>query len=153
MNAAHGRSIRRPGATTVEVAMVLIVFLLFVFGICEYGRFVMTRQLLDHAAREGVRFAIVHTYDATTEQIQDLVDESLGEQGRQLDGYDKRSSIEVFKSDPGTGNHIGAWTSTRFGDDITVRISGTYRPVLPAFLLLPSAIPVKSECIMKSEAN
>jgi Flp pilus assembly protein TadG len=147
------RDRRRTGTTIVEVALVLSLFLMLVFGLCEYGRYVMTRQLLEHAAREGARYAVVHTYDATTTDIQDHVDSVLAGQGRQLEGYNKYSSISVFESDPITGENLGAWTNAKFGDDITVRVEGDYRPILPAFLLMPELIRLHGECSMKSEAN
>lgn len=144
---------KRRGTTMVEVALVLSLFLLFAFGICEYGRFVMTRQLLTNAAREGARYAVVHTYDGTTADVRNHVDQMLGGQGKQLQNYNKNTSIEVFKANPDTGANLGDWRNAAFGDEITVRISGTYRPVLPVFLLMPEAIQIKGECSMKSEAN
>lgn len=153
MNLRPRRNARRTGTTLVEVALVISLFLLLVFGLCEYGRFIMTRQLITHAAREGARYAVVHTSDATTTDVQDHVDAVLGGQGGQLQGYDKYSSVTVFKSDPVTGSNLGAWNSAKFGDDITVRIEGDYRPVIPVFLFMPELIRLRSECSMKSEAN
>jgi Flp pilus assembly protein TadG len=143
----------RRAVTVVELALVLSVFLLFILGICEYGRYIMACQVLDAAVREGARFAVVHTNDATTAEVQDRVDAVLTSAGRHLSNYNKNTSIEVFQSDPATGANIGAWTSAPFGNDITVRVSGTYRPILPMFLLMPQAIAMKAECVMKSEAN
>ncbi len=43
------------GAAMVEVAIVLPVLLLLVFGIIDFGRLYNTQVTLTHAAREGVR--------------------------------------------------------------------------------------------------
>jgi hypothetical protein len=60
---------RRRGATVVEVALLLSIFLMFLFGIFEYGRYLMTVHVIGNAAREGVRYASVHVseeYDFDT---------------------------------------------------------------------------------------
>lgn len=144
---------RRRGTNLVECALVMSLCLLFIFGILEYARYVMVRQVLDNAAREGARFAVVNTYNATTAQVQNAADAALGGQGPQLQGYNKTSSIQVFLADPATGNNIGLWTDAKFGDAIAVTISGTYNPILPSFLYMSSTMQVKGECVMRSEAN
>ena len=62
----------------METALVLPVALLFLFGIMEYGRFVMTQQVLTNAVREGCRYAVTHitpvslggvTYGAATSNV------------------------------------------------------------------------------------
>jgi Flp pilus assembly protein TadG len=132
----------------VETAFVIAIALLFLFGIFEYGRFLYVRHVLTNAAREGARFAVVHTYDKTTTDIQNHVIDWLAGQGFQLAGL----TIEVFESDA-SGNSVGPWTSAAFGEGIGVRISGTYSPVLPSFLFMSSTIAVNTQCIMNSEAN
>jgi Flp pilus assembly protein TadG len=156
---------RRPGATIVETALVISVCLLFLFGILEYGRFVMTRQVLENAAREGARFAVVNTQAATTADVQDRVDHMLAGQSVQLADYAKATSIQVFKADPITlqpldasNSVVATWTSApftnaQFGQGIAVRITGTYDPVLPSFLYMGKTIPVQATCLMYSEAN
>jgi len=60
----HGRRPRRRGQAMVEFALVVPFFLLLVFGIIEGGRFVFYYELLNHATREGARYAIVHGSNA-----------------------------------------------------------------------------------------
>jgi Flp pilus assembly protein TadG len=50
----------RPGQALVEFAFVLPVFLLLLFGTIDFGRYVYYVQILNNAAREGARYAIVH---------------------------------------------------------------------------------------------
>lgn len=52
---------RRCGLISVEVAIVAPVFLLFVFGMIEFGRMVMIKQSMTNAAREGARVAVLAT--------------------------------------------------------------------------------------------
>ena len=57
----------RRGATLVEAAIVLPVFLLLVFGIIELGLAVARYNMLAEVARDGARMAIVHGADAPPE--------------------------------------------------------------------------------------
>ena len=50
---------RRRGTAAVEAALVLPITLLFMFGILEYGRYVMTLQILNSAACRGSALCVV----------------------------------------------------------------------------------------------
>ena len=69
------------GTTIVEAAIILPVFLMFLFGIFEAGRFLNVRQVLTNAAREGARFGVTPLTGTntlpTTSAIQDRVNEYL----------------------------------------------------------------------------
>lgn len=147
-------SSRRKGATMVEMAVVITIALMFFFGIFEYGRFVMTKQLMENAAREGARYAVVHTYDGTTASIQNYVDAKLSMGRQQLVGYNKTTSIQVFAADS-AGNVIGGknWSDSAFGEGIGVQITGTYKPSLPTLLFWNASFTITSKSIMVSEAN
>lgn len=56
---------RRRGATTVEAAFVLPIFLLFLMGIYEYGRYLMVLHVATNAARDGARLAVVKAGTST----------------------------------------------------------------------------------------
>jgi Flp pilus assembly protein TadG len=56
----------RKGSAVVEFAVVLPVFLLFVFGMIEYGRMVMVQQIITNAAREGARVGVLDNSTSTT---------------------------------------------------------------------------------------
>lgn len=147
------RRIRR-GATLVETALVISIFLMFLFGIFEYGRFVMTRQLMENAAREGARWAIANTYNGTVAQVRSVVDTRLGVARNQLVGYAPATSILVYAADS-NGNAIAgrSWNDAAFGEYIAVEVVGTYRPVLPNLLRMNTSFTVRSKSIMSSEAN
>jgi Flp pilus assembly protein TadG len=57
------RRARRPGSAVVEFAMVLPVFLLFLFALIEIGRTMMTASLLTEAARTGCRAGVLPSAD------------------------------------------------------------------------------------------
>ena len=149
MTRRHAPLARRRGAAVVETAIALPRFFLMLLGILEYSRFVMVRNLADHAAREGARHAVVHSYDQTTAQVQALVVDRLAGQDAQLGGL----AVQVYRTDPTTGANLGAWTDARFGEWVMVQLTGTYRPALPSFLQMSSTIPVKAQVMMRCEAN
>jgi len=160
----HAGKTRRSGLALVESALVMGLCLLFLFAIFEYGRFVMTKQVLDNAAREGARWAVANTQSGTTTQVQNVADGYLAGQGGQLQGYSKTTSIQVYRSDASgnpidsSSNIVSDWTlapftNAAFGDSITVKISGTYKPVIPVFIFMPGSIQLQGVAVMKSEAN
>lgn len=140
-----GRQGRR-GAALVEAAIVMNVFLLFIFGIMEFGHFVMVKQLMDNAARDGARMAATGSTTVSTAQIQNYV---LGELVNQAPSG---VAIQIFQANPTTGANIGAWTNAGLGDAIAVQITGNYQPMLSMASILPVAIPVTSEAIVYSES-
>src|SRR5262245_39782959 len=79
------RSNRR-GAAVVEAALVLPVVCMFLFGILEYCRYVMTLQVLTNACREGARYAMIHpqpvtvdgvTYGNATTDVQAIISKAM----------------------------------------------------------------------------
>ena len=137
----------RRGVTLVETAFVLNIFLLLMFGLFEYGRYIMQGQLLINAAREGARYATVNANTATTSQIQNYAKSYLVGQ------VPANLVIQVYEADPTTGANIGSWTDTRAGNSIAVEITGTYQPMLPITSILPGPVPVSAKCVTFSEAN
>jgi len=65
----------RRGAAVVEFAMVVPVFVLLVFGMIEFGRAVMVKQVLVNATREGARQAVLD--GSTMADVQARIDEYL----------------------------------------------------------------------------
>jgi Flp pilus assembly protein TadG len=156
---------KRRGAYLVEFALVSIIFFMFLFGILEYARLLMMMEMLENAAREGARFAVVHTSDMTTLDVQNQVDTRLANLGAELQSYNRTTSIHVYTADSTTGgpvdangNPVSDWTlapftNAKFGQTIAVQITGTYRPVLPVFLIMGASIQLQTRYLMYSEAN
>ena len=51
---------RGSGQAMVEFALVAPMLFLLILGTIEAGRFIFFQELLNHATREGARYAIVH---------------------------------------------------------------------------------------------
>jgi Flp pilus assembly protein TadG len=157
---------RRRGVTVVEMALVLSMLLMFLFGILEYGRYLMVLHTANNAAREGARYAVVHTGDGTTQsQVVAIVNNSMAGVDSQISGY----TVNVFSADPtGLYNNVSgtaiyppviqplngsSWNSAAFGSPIVVQITGAYQPILPLFLFMGNTVPINVTAMMNSEAN
>src|SRR5947209_10312352 len=102
----------RRGTTVVETAVVANLLFLILLGVFEYGRVAMIRELMDEAAREGARLAVVSTstYPATT--TQQIIDTANG----YLAGQSVNNlNIQVYAADAVTGANIGSWQQAPFG--------------------------------------
>jgi Flp pilus assembly protein TadG len=146
---------RRRGATAVEAALVLPMVVMVLFGIMEYGRYVMTLQMMTNAAREGAHYALTHTqpvtiagttYGNATSDVTNIINKALV--GQSL----VSQSVQIYASDS-LGNNIGLWTDTQIGQCVCVRITGNYRVLIASMLYLPANIPVVAQCVMRSESN
>jgi Flp pilus assembly protein TadG len=138
----------RAGATVVELAAVIIVFCMLMFGILEYCLIVFTQNVVENAAREGARFAIVSTSDAT------LVSDTQAYVLTLMDGInikDAPYTCNVYMADS-NGNNTGVATTAKFGQYICCDVSVTYTPVTPGLLYLKT-FTIRSKCSMISEAN
>jgi Flp pilus assembly protein TadG len=158
--------LQRHGVTIVEMALVISMAALVLFGILEYGRYLMVLHTANNAAREGARYAVAHTGDGTTQtQVVAVVNGKMAGVDAQIQNY----NVNVFTADP-TGiynNSTGAaiypptiqplagssWNSAAFGSPIVVQITGTYQPILPSFLFLNANLSIQATAMMNSEAN
>lgn len=136
----------RRGVTAVETALVLPICLVFIFGLFDFCRALMLRQVVDNAAREGARYATVSLYTVTTAQVQTVVQNFLA-------GQAPSATVSVYLANPATGANIGTWETATQGEAIGVQVATNYKPILSKFSLLPSTVPVSATVIMRSEGN
>ena len=128
---------RRIGAAVVEFAVVAPIFLLFVFGMIEYGRMVMVQQILTNASREGARVAVLE--GSTRSDVVDwVVDYCASSRITITDG-----DVSI-PQDPETAND---------GDPVTVTVGVEFRDVswLPSPLYL-GATQLSATSVMRKES-
>ena len=146
---------RRRGATAVETAAVISIALLFIFGIIEYARLIYFFHVADNAAREGARYAVVHTGDGTTTaQVKAVVTAAMSGQDASLNPG--TFAVNIYSANPATGQALAnsTWTDAPFAGSVAVEVSGTYKFILPTFLRFSGpTLPVKVRSLMMSEAN
>lgn len=136
----------RQGAAVVELAAVAIIFFMVLFGIMEYCRFIFLHQVIDSAAREGMRYAVVNTQNST------LKDDTIKVVQQRLGNQTPGASIRVYAADS-TGKQIGEANEAQFGQYIAVQIDWNYVPILPSFLFLNNNLPISVRSLGNSEAN
>jgi Flp pilus assembly protein TadG len=136
----------RRGAETVETALVLTTMVMFVFGVFEYSRLLLDWNLLDNAAREGCRYALVNnTSPSISTSVRTLVTGYMGGENSSFTGF----TVAV------SGTHNGVSTTVdnlAAGDLITVTVTGTYKfmNIIP-LVTMPASFSITSGCTMVCE--
>jgi Flp pilus assembly protein TadG len=121
---------------------------MLLMGVIDYARIMYVRQLMDNAAREGARYAAVHTHDKTTSEIESYVRALMVRQDQILG-----ATVAVYKASQSDGSNQGVWTSAGFGESIAVQINVTLRPFVPRLLMMQTTVPLQAKVLMYSEAN
>lgn len=150
MRIQHLHQRRRGGSTIAESALVLAMFLLFMFGIFEYGRFVFLTQVATNAARAGARYATVNvdkpaTFDVTdvsasVPSIKNYVKLQMGGADTMIQGFDVSTfpcnNALLYQDPPVVQAQASytAWNAASFTQRIGVKIIGNYQPILPVFV-------------------
>lgn len=157
----------RRGQTLVEFAMVAPLFFLLLLSILEFGRAVYYLQILNSAAREGARYAIVHGnesvdpsgpppgYPSTTngdpfaghvkQAVRNYAIGVIGDIGT-VDFvvtvcYIQPASGAMYTCpDNNAGNDMGTGNNGRSNppQNVTVTVAYAYRPIIAALVPLPT---------------
>jgi Flp pilus assembly protein TadG len=139
---------RRRGGTLVEVAMVMVLMVTFVFGVFEYSRLLMDWNLLNNAAREGCRYALANnTSSSISTTVQTIVTTYMAGETASYTGF----TVAV------SGTHNGVTTAVNnlaAGDMITVTVSGTYKfmNIVP-LVSMPTSLTISSAVTMVCEGG
>jgi len=132
------RQVRR-GAAVVEFAIVAPIFMLFVFGMIEYGRMVMVQQIITNASREGARTAVLE--GSTRDDVIDAVVTYC--QSSRITITD--DEVVLTPNDPSTAG---------VGDPVTVALQVPFRDVswLPSPMYL-GATTLNAASVMRKESS
>lgn len=153
LSQARSRPERSRGQAMVEFAAIVPVLFMLVLGILEAGRFIFYYELLNNAAREGARYAIVHGVSSSCPSGPpppaetnpcDPAGDNVKAAVRQA-ALDMVSLGEIFVHDP-------VWTSRGSlahpspgdvstghngrGEYVTVFVDFSYSPMIPSVLEL-----------------
>jgi Flp pilus assembly protein TadG len=156
---------KRTGATAVEFAFMAPFVFLILFGILEYCRYIMVRNVTENAVREGARYALARTDTLQTginqAGIETYIKDYINRSGSSVTGIvinvyrcnvygQPTNSLNVVQA---TSTGAAAFDQTRFADYICIELTGAFRPVLPNFLLMNNITAVAASCVMCSEGN
>src|SRR5438094_3008455 len=116
----------RRGATIVEAALTLSILVTMIFGMLDLGLGVMQFNMISHAAREGVRQAMVHgKYSQSPwSTVTNIKASTPGNPvvdaiAPQLIGCDLTQTTITL-----------TWTTNEIGQPVQVTIGTTYQPLL-----------------------
>jgi Flp pilus assembly protein TadG len=139
----------------VETALVLPLVMLFILGIFEYSRYLMTVHLATNAAREGCRYAVSHAQPVTvagttegnsTSDVTNIVTNYMA--GQSLISQ----SVQVYQSDS-LGNSQGSWSDAGAGEYVCVKVTGDFKSPVWNYLLMPSSLPIRAQAVMTAEGD
>lgn len=126
------RNARERGASIVELALILPVMALIVFGVLDLGRGYQLHLRAEAAAREGVAFAQIHPNHVVCAAAPDIVERVSAEEK----GLSERPgfSVAVLAQDDG-----GAFVAisgcdgkvARPGERVRVEVTVTYHVLTP----------------------
>ncbi len=143
------RRLQRDGTTTVEMAMVLPVFLTVMFGCMELSRLSMVRSQTANAAYEGARFAMVQ--GSSQQDAQDSVTDSLAVLGV------KGSTTTVrFEDESGQQVNPGVASRVNVQVDVPYRENGYLISLLPESLYdatLTSQVTLRTNVHVVADTN
>jgi hypothetical protein len=162
---AGKNKLQRMAATTVEFAVVAPIVFMMIFGVIEWCRYIMARNVTENAVREAARFTVARTDTLQTginvAGIQAHVQNFTSRMGTQLSNI----QIFVYKTDvfgqPTSNAGVvvpnrstaGAFDQTKFGDYICIELIADYKPALPNFLFMNSITQIRATAIMCSEGG
>ena len=135
---SRSASRRSRGQALVEFAFVAPIFFLLLFGIIDFGRYVYYVQILNNAAREGTRYAIVHgsnSFRPTGPGVDDPT----------IEGIVRRYAVGVI-GDGAVLNVDSTWgtppnppTNNR-GSKVTVSVTYAFNSLIPIVPIPPITI-------------
>jgi len=121
------------GQALVEMALVLPLLLMLLWGVVEFGRIGHAYLVVTHAAREGARVGVV---GASNDDIEEVVMQ------RAASLAEERLSLEITPS-----------PEQRFaGDPLWVEVSYELPMTIPLWgMALPNPYPLESNAVMRLE--
>lgn len=115
----------------VEFAFAFPIFIVLLIGLIEGGRYVFYSESLNHAAREGARYAIIHGANAPDGSPTGPPDDPSGAAIKQAVrnaavGFNRPDEITI--PDP-----IYSPNNNNRGSRVTITLEYTYIPLVPVF--------------------
>ena len=135
------------GQTLVEFALVAPIFLLILFSIIDFGRYVYYVQVLNNAAREGARYAIVHGSKGIPSSGPGSSDAS----GANVKAVVRQHAIGVIGS-AATLQIDATWpdgTNVR-GDTVNVTVTYPFNSIIPIVPIPPIEITGESTLVINN---
>lgn len=146
------------GQGLVEFALMLPIVLLMLFGLIEMARLVQAYVTIEHAAREGARYAI--TGQSITGVAADRPDSIVTKTRAATAGLIVAPSTDTAAVEPGAAaNYLDVSVNPTNGGSansvITVTVAYNYSPLIPVgfngVVLLPGVLTLQARAVMITE--
>lgn len=139
------------GAAMVEMAIVVTLLLLLVFGIIDFGLMLKDYLALSQAAREGARSAAVGTNAA---QVSSTINTWASKVGLTPSGHMQQVKLEYV--DPASGatstlGDSGEYNDAPQGSEIVVKLVYRHDFIMGQFLGLGDSISLGTTMVMRRE--
>lgn len=168
---------RRRGLTIVESTLVLSVFLMLLFGMFEYCRYLMVLHVTHNAARDGARYAAVNVNcpsdQVTTKKLE--IENYTKDRMKAVHKQVSDLKVAVYPCDPAglalatpvvrskstTGlapypdpfgtTPFSPWNKASFTERVAVTVKAKYKPILPSLLFMKAEVELNITAITASE--
>jgi Flp pilus assembly protein TadG len=148
---------KQKGATLVEFAIILPVFIIIIFGIIEFSLLLYNKGIITHAAREGARVGVVYNFGTNSNinnriPVNDIIDEvNIYIQNNLISFNPSTPTIAVDNLDNNSLNNCPNPSASE--ERLRVRVNYNYSfLVLPNFIAaLAGGTNLQSEAVMVCE--
>lgn len=144
--------LRVRGQTLVEFALVAPIFFLILFSIIDFGRYVYTVQILNNAAREGARYAIVHGSAGIPSSGDPAPGTTSSDPtGANVKAVVRRNAVAVVNSAADlTITPVWPDLSNGRGHTVTVTVSYPFKTLIPIVPLPPITVTGESTLVINN---
>lgn len=146
------------GASAVEMAILLPLLVMVVFGLIEFGLLLYNQQVITNASREGARAAIVgdcshRLTDAQIGQIvRDYCIDPKDASKKRLITFNQVNNPPATSVSPSPSNCTAGGAGLTAGDDVAVTVQYTYSFLAPSLLGFGPAKQIGARTVMKMES-
>ena len=136
----------RKAAAMVELAAVLPVFMLTVIGIVEFGRAMSVSQLLNAAAREGCRAAIID--GSTNNDVESLIKQQVA---NTVGCSQAAASVSIVVTSNSSGATLSNLSQARPRDLVAINVSVPQADCSYALSRWLAGKMIRGQCSMRHE--
>ena len=133
------------GQALVEFALVAVIFLTLIFGVIDFGRLFESWVTVQHAAREGARYAVTGRSDcngqATTRE--GCIIALAGNAAAGLQGAPAAVTVSITSYDYPAYTVSHAGTAGKACDEVEVKVAYDHHLMTPLVSAIISHVPVQ----------
>jgi hypothetical protein len=145
------RRVRSTAQALTEFALVAPIFFLLVFATIDFGRYVYYVQILNNAAREGARYAIVHGNNSFQPAGPTADDAAVASVVRSnAIGVLDTGAVLTIHSNWTDPMHPGDPPSNARGHVVKVSVSYAFKSLIPIVPLPPITITGESSLVINN---